>query len=73
MRFKGQPNLFVRISNNYLKRVTGMKGFYFNDKGEYETENEVLIKALSQNFEIVEEIVKNEVKKGVTPKKGVKK
>lgn len=53
MKFKAEPNLFVRISNKYVQRATGKKGFYFDNKGIYETENEILIKVLSQNFEIV--------------------
>ena len=53
MKFKGSPNLYVKVSNKYIQRVTGKKGFYFNDKGEYETDNEILIKALEQNFETV--------------------
>jgi len=56
MKFKAEPNLYVRIANKYVQRVTGKKGFYFDDKGEYTTENEVLIKVISQNFEIVEEV-----------------
>jgi len=55
MLFKSEPNLFCRIANKYVQRATGMKGFYFDDKGEYETKNEVLIRALSQSFKIVEE------------------
>jgi hypothetical protein len=56
MKFKAPPNLqYVKISNKYVQRVTGIKGFYFDDKGEFETDNEVLIKVLSQNFEVVEE------------------
>lgn len=55
MKFKSNPNLFVKISNKYVQRVTGKKGFYFDDKGEYETDNELLIKVLSQNFEQVKE------------------
>lgn len=56
LKFKAEPNLFVRLSNKYVQRATGKKGFYFDDKGEYETENEVLINVLSQNFEIIEKI-----------------
>jgi hypothetical protein len=56
MKFKGQPGLFVKICNKYIQRATMKKGLYFDDKGEYETENPILIKALSQHFEIVEEI-----------------
>ena len=56
MIFKSEPNLFCRINNKYVQRATGMKGFYFDDKGEYETKNEVLIRVLSQSFKVVEEI-----------------
>lgn len=49
MKFYGQPNLYVRISNRY-KHLFSFKGFYFNDKGEFETANERLIKLLKQQF-----------------------
>lgn len=55
MKFKGQPGLFVKISNKYIQRATSKKGLFFNENGEYETENPILIKALSQNFETVQE------------------
>lgn len=55
MKFKAEPNYYVRLSNKYVQRATGLKGFYFDDKGIYETENETMIKVLSQNFEQVEE------------------
>lgn len=55
MKFKAEPNLYVRISNKIVQRTTGLKGFTFNDKGEYETENPMMINVLSQNFEKVEE------------------
>lgn len=54
MRFKAEPNLFVRVSNKYVQRVAGIKGFHFDANGEYETENELLIKLLSQHYEAVE-------------------
>lgn len=54
MRFKSQPNLFVKISKPIIQRSTGLKGFSFDNNGEYETENEVLIKILKQNFEVAE-------------------
>jgi hypothetical protein len=56
MIFKSTPNLFCKISNKYVQRATGMKGFHFDGKGEYVTENEVLIKVLSQSFEVAEEV-----------------
>jgi len=30
------PNLYVKISNKYIRRVTGKKGLYFDANGEYE-------------------------------------
>ncbi len=57
MKFKAQPKLFVKISNKYLQRVTGKKGFYFDENGEYETENTHLIGVLTQRFEKVEEVI----------------
>jgi len=53
MKFKAQPGLYVKISNKYLQRATGKKGFYFDSEGIYETDNEVLINALGQSFEVV--------------------
>lgn len=57
MIFKGEPNLFVRFSNKTVIRVTGKKGFYFNDKGEYETNNDLLCRVLKQHFEQTENSV----------------
>lgn len=53
MRFKAEPGLFVRFANKYIQRVTSMKGIHFDANGEYCTENEVLIKLLSQHFEVM--------------------
>ena len=55
MIFKAEPNLFVRLSPPLQRRIRGMKGFYFDENGRYETENPILIKVLSQQFEIDEE------------------
>lgn len=77
MIFKGEPNLFVRFSNKTVIRVTGKKGFYFNGKGEYETDNDLLCRVLKQHFEVetsekennmtddkqIEEIITEEEKK----------
>lgn len=52
MIFKAEPNLFVRFSPPLQRRIRGMKGFYFDENGKYETENPFLIKALSQKYEI---------------------
>ena len=54
MTFKGQPNLYVRISQKYIQRATGKKGFMFDENGRYETDNPILIKLLSQHFPIEE-------------------
>jgi len=53
--FKGTANLYVRIANKYVQRATGLKGFYFNATGEYETDNETLCKVLKQSFAVKEE------------------
>ena len=55
MRFKAEPNLYVRLNNKYVQRSTGKKGFYFDSEGIYETNNELMIKVLSQNFTIDEQ------------------
>lgn len=55
MKFNGQPNLYVRVSNKYVQRATGIKGFFFNENGEYETENPVMIKMLVQCFDVIKE------------------
>lgn len=51
MKFKGQPNLYVKFANKYVQRSTGLAGIHFNSDGIYETENKYLIKILSQHFE----------------------
>lgn len=58
MIFKGEPNLFVRISNKMFQRATGKKGFYFDENGRYETDNELMIKILKQHFPVEEEEIK---------------
>jgi hypothetical protein len=55
MKFKGTPNLYVRFANKRIHRITGRRGFYFDENGIYETDNEVLINLLSKHFEIVKE------------------
>lgn len=56
MKFKAEPNLYVRISNKIVQRTTGLKGLKFDENGEYETENPMMINVLNQNFEKSEEI-----------------
>lgn len=51
MKFKATPNLYVKLSNKYVQRVIGRKGLHFDGNGEFETDNELLIKILKQNFE----------------------
>ena len=68
MIFKGEPNLYVRISNKMYQRITGVKGFIFDSNGRYETENANVCKILSQHFEAVEptkEPIKEEIKDNV--------
>ena len=52
MRFKAEPNLYVRLSLPLQRILGGKKGFYFDAEGRFETEIPVLIKALSRQFEI---------------------
>ena len=70
MKFKAEPNLYVRINNKYVQRVTGKKGFYFDGEGIYETDTELMIKVLSQNFHVVEE--KINIEKSVKVSQGEK-
>lgn len=56
MRFKAEPNLYVRLSLPLQRILGGKKGFYFNAEGRFETENPFLIRALSRQFEIDDEI-----------------
>lgn len=53
MKFKGQPNLYVRIANKQMHRLTNIKGISFDSNGIYETDNPILIKALSVHFETI--------------------
>lgn len=53
MIFKSEPNLYVKVNNKYIQRLTGLKGFYFDKDGLFETEKEILIKALEGKFEEV--------------------
>lgn len=61
MVFKGEPNQFVRFSNKTVIRVTGKKGFYFDGNGEYETDNDLLIRVLKQHFEARDDKTENSV------------
>lgn len=73
MIFIAIPNLYVRLSNKYVIRATGKKGFYFNEQGKYETDNPILIKVLSQNFEIEDNVVETvEEVKAVEPIEEIK-
>ena len=53
MRFKAEPNLYVRFSIP-LQKIIGKRGFYFDENGRFETENPFLVKALSRQFDIDE-------------------
>lgn len=55
MKFKGEPNLLVRINKNIAKNRR-LKNFRFDNNGIYETDNPRVIKALSKRFEIIEDI-----------------
>lgn len=50
MIFTAEPNLFVKIQTPLFQRVTGKKGFSFDKNGKFETDNQFLIKILSQTF-----------------------
>ena len=67
MIFKSDPNLYVRISNKFIQRATGKKGLHFDENGLYITDNEWLIKVLSQNFETVEMTMLEPVKEEPLP------
>lgn len=54
MVFVGEPNHYVVFSNEYVIRVTNQNGFKFDDKGEYETNNPLLIKYIGQHFKAKE-------------------
>lgn len=55
MKFKGQPNLIVRVA-----RTTPPQYLKFDDKGYYETDNVKLIARLKPHFKVVEEKKKEE-------------
>ena len=54
MIFKSEPEMYVKVSNKLIQRLTGLKGFYFDKDGLFETDKEILIKALEGKFEKVE-------------------
>ena len=56
MKFKAEPNLYVKLNNKIVQRVTGLKGFTFDENGEYKTEVDLMIRVLKQSFEVKEEI-----------------
>jgi hypothetical protein len=72
MKFKGEPNLYVRIANKSVKRLTGKKGFYFDNNGIYETDNEILCRVLPQHFEVLEETAPKKEKEEKTAEKKYK-
>lgn len=63
MKFKGEPNLFIRVMN---PRPGEVKSFSFDKDGFYETDNPITIKRL-QNAGYKE--VKEELKKESEEKK----
>jgi len=54
MKFIAEPNLYVRFTDRH-SRMFRKKGFYFNEHGEFETENPSLVKLLKLRFKYVEE------------------
>lgn len=54
MIFIGTPNQYVRLSNKAVVRLTGKKGFHFDENGEYTTDNDLLCRVLKQHFEVKE-------------------
>jgi hypothetical protein len=61
MKFKGEPNLLIRVSNPYPGEASM---FRFNEKGEYETEHPMTIKRMQARFtEIKEETPQKHCKK----------
>lgn len=58
MKFKGEPNLFVRINKPHHGEA---KHFFFDDNGHYETEHPMTIKRLQATFEEVKEEPKIEI------------
>lgn len=60
MIFKGEPNLFVRITIPAHQRQAGRKSFSFNSSGLFETENTFLINLLKRQYEVVENNVQGE-------------
>lgn len=54
MIFIGPPNQYVRFSSKLIIRLTGKKGFYFDENGKHETDNDLLCRVLKQHFEVEE-------------------
>lgn len=61
MRFKAEPDLYVRLSLPLQRALAGKKGFYFDSNGIFETDIPVLVKALSRQFEIDSNEIENKV------------
>ena len=53
MKFFAEPNLYVRFTPRY-RRLFRKQGFFFDKNGEFETEQELLIKLLKQRFQYEE-------------------
>lgn len=49
MKFYAEPNLYVRFTERHRK-MFGVCGFKFNDKGEFDTNNPFWIRLLCQQF-----------------------
>ena len=62
MKFYGTPKLYVKISNKNLIRLTGLKGFTFDNDGVYETDNQTLINTLKMQFKYEDDSLPSEEK-----------
>lgn len=64
MIFYGQPNMMVttRQTNKITNVIINKPLFRFNDKGEYETNDEIMIKRLSGRFDCLNKVQVTEEK-----------
>jgi hypothetical protein len=54
MKFYGEPNSLVKINSKTIRRSAKIKGFRFDKNGEYETDNEFMIRAMKRKFKYEE-------------------
>jgi hypothetical protein len=55
VKFKGEPNLLIRVSNPYPGEV---QMFKFDENGIYETNHPITIKRMRGRFEEIKEEIK---------------